>query len=504
MRFFLLVSAAMISAYQPFTAAAAQLPGPSAQLFAQHYYTCTKNYYVSQSGSDSNSGLSTSAAWLTLQHANNTLPATGAAGTCINVAPGAYRGVEITHGGNLASATGYVVYRCTTMDACTVNGNAGIHGAEAFETLANTQGTPPNYLIIDGFTMSGGNSSANGVAISSWNGNNGSAVATHHLWVINSIISGFGQSGIGAADAEYYYFIHNRVYGNSNLQCSFQGSGIAINTMHSVPNYKPTADDMKNPDAAIGPAWVVGSSFFHNVVEWNIVYNNALTHCGTPSNPTDTDGNGIIFDTNLTSGGDTQNYLSPSLTAFNVVYNNGGAGIHLFRTAYVTVANNTCYNNELDPGNGGTARPCIDDSDGYADTFINNIAVAVPAASGGKCIPASAPFQKYNIAIIGYPIQAPYDTFKNNITQLVGSSCVSEALVGNGDTYSCTLNKCATNPGWVSVGTSSVGTDRTQPVNANFALQAGSPAIGKGVTEPYLWSQSVDVGACASAYTQCK
>jgi len=390
------------------------------------------------------------------------------------------------------------------MDACTVVGDAGMHGAEAFETQANTQGVPPNYLIIDGFVVSGANSSENGVGVSSWNGNNGSAVATHHLWVINSIITGFGQSGIGVGESEYYYFIHNRVYGNSNLQCTFQGSGIAINSMHTVPNYKPTADDMKNPDPVLGPTWSVGSSFFHNAVEWNIVYNNALTHCGTPSNPTDTDGNGIIFDTNLISGGSTQNYTVPSLAAFNVVYNNGGGGIHLYRSAYVTVANNSCYNNELDPGNGGTGRPCMDDNGGYADIFINNIAVAVPTASGGKCWPASAPWAKYNVAIGGFPVQAPYDTFENNMTHVVGTTCGTEVDVGKGDTYSCSTNKCATNPAWSSVGTQSLGTEADPPVDANFALQAGSGAIGKGYSEPYLWSQSVDLGACSSIYTQCQ
>jgi parallel beta-helix repeat protein len=494
--------------------AAAERPGPSARLFKEPYYACTTNYYVSLTGSDANSGTSPNAAWQTLQHANNALPQGGsAAGTCINVAPGTYNGVSLSNGGNLASAHGYVVYRCTSLDACTITGNAGIHGAEAFETAETA--TPPNYLMLDGFILNGSNNSSNGVGVSVWNGNNGTTLAAHHIWILNSEIEGFGQSGIGAAASEYYYFIHNRVFDNSNLNCSAQGSGIAINIMHSVPGYQPTADDMKNPNPMLGPTWVVGSSFFHNVVAWNVIYNNALTQCGTPNKPTDTDGNGLIFDSNLTGNGDTQNYLSPSLTAFNVVYNNGGGGIHLFFSADVTVANNTCYNNDIDPGDGGSGRACMDDSNGYSNTFINNIAVGIPMTPNGGCAFGVAPYAQFNSATLGSPASGmPADTWSHNITQLQGGnmSCwasfgqdapTGENLSFQADTYSCTSNKCATNPGWTAVGTETVGTETTPPVAANFGLLTGSPAIGYGLTEPYLPAQSVDAGACYHTIGVC-
>jgi hypothetical protein len=505
MRSFILAIGIIAVACVSKNADATQAPGPSLRLFKDPYYTCLKNYYVANDGSDTNNGKSPTTAWATLAHADYELPGGGAAaGSCINVEPGIYNGVEITHGGNLASSTGYVVYRCTTMDACTVKGNAGVHNAEAFEPQWNSVGTPPNYLMFDGFVMAGYNASTNGVGVSAWNGTNGSPVASHHIWVLNSKISGFGQSGIGVAAGEYYYIIHNRISNNSNIQCWSQGSGIAINIMHTVPNYTPTADDLTNPNPMLGPTWVVGNSFFHNVIEWNIVNNNGLTQCGTPSNPTDTDGNGIIFDTNLKIGGNTQDYTAPSLAAFNIVYNNGGGGVHVFLSADVTIANNSCYNNEIDPGNGGTDRPCMDDANGYGNTFINNIAVAIPTYTGGNCWPTSTPFQKYNIAIAAFPSASPADTFSHNITHLLGTSCEAEVNVGNGDTYSCTNNKCGTSPAWTSVGTLSVGTETTQPMNADFALQPGSPAIGYGLTESYLPPSSVDAGACSSIYLQCR
>jgi hypothetical protein len=52
----------------------------------------------------------------------------------------------------------------------------------------------------------------------------------------------------------------------------------------------PDADDQANPTPLLGPT--CDETFFHVV----FAYNNALTHCGMASNPYDTDGNGIIFD----------------------------------------------------------------------------------------------------------------------------------------------------------------------------------------------------------------
>ena len=134
-----------------------------------------------------------------------------------------------------------------------------------------------------------------------------------------------GKSGLQLNNSEYLYAIHNTLYGNANTQCDAQGSGISYWAPNAVAGYTPTADDETNPNPLLGPTWVNGSSFFHNVIEWNVTYNNALTKCGTASNPSDTDGNGIIMDSFLNN-----NYPNETLVAFNVTYNNGGGGIHIF------------------------------------------------------------------------------------------------------------------------------------------------------------------------------
>jgi hypothetical protein len=249
---------------------------------------------------------------------------------------------------------------------------------------------------------------------------------------------------------------------------------------------------------------VVGSSFFHIVVEYNVTYNNGLTQCGNASSPYDTDGNGIIFDTNAGFGGNTTNYTAPMLAAFNVSYNNGGGGVHVFSSSNVTIANNTCYNNYLDPANSGSARGCIDDIAGSGVNFINNIAVAIPATVS-SCQYNTVPYAQWNNSILAGPQSGQAaDTFSNNLTDTIGVSCQGEVAVFPPDSsYPVPPNIESTNPEWVNVGTTSVGTETTPPVGSNFALQAGSKAIGAGLTEPYLPPSSVDLGACASSLTTC-
>lgn len=496
-------SAAQVLADSPALAQAAEqqieIPGPSAALFAKPFYSCVRNFYVSPTGRDGNDG-SQPAPWATLQRANNALPTDGSsAGTCINVAPGIYpAGVTLTAGGRLAAPTGYVVWRCGGgMDSCKITANGGPWD-RAFAILSPNG---PNYIVIDGFELAAGSQApyANGVAISNNNaGPPNRTPAAHHVLILNNIIHDFGEGGISADEADWIFVLHNTVYGNSHVTCDAQGSGISFVVAKETPNYTLTSADKQ---------WAP----FHQVIAWNISHDNALTQCGHSGAPYDTDGNGIIIDTFNGSGVDDRLYPNQTLVANNVTYNNGGKGIAVFRSAYVTVANNSAYNNNLDPWNQGMPRGEIHNSGSFNNIYLNNVAYAMPAASRSdpRCRGAS-----YNPQPAPCPLMANVSFFGGNAAGVIDSNNTWANNVSFGGTqinfwgsdpgrtgnawfdgdigrFTCSDNQCKTDPRLIA------------PASGNFGLQSNSPTISYGVTRAFLPQQAGDVGACDHRLARC-
>jgi parallel beta-helix repeat protein len=478
----------------PMAGAAAEVPGPSAAMFASPFYVCARNFYVAPTGSDANAG-SSSAPWVTLQQADR-----GAggrvAGDCVHVAPGTYpAGIRVTRGGDRAAPEGYVVYRCQTLDGCRITAPGG-NGAPAF--TFNAAGGP-NYVVIDGFELAAGSPLTYGVGILVTNNPAGAPTArpaSHHIWMLNNVIHGYGEAGIGTNEADWLFVLHNTVYGNATVTCDAQGSGIGLVVAKATPSYAPAAADR---------AWAP----FHQVVAWNVTHDNALTHCGTASNPYDTDGNGIIIDTFNGSGVDDVLYPDHTLVANNVTYRNGGKGIAVFRSSHVTVANNTAYDNNLDPWNAGFPRGEIHNGGGTDNLYLNNVVQAVPAASlsDPRCQgatyaarPAPCPLMA-NAGFVGGNAAGVTDA-GNAWTANVSFGGTGLNIWGkdperagnymfDADRFSCAANKCGADP------------HLADPGGGNFALAGESPAIGYGQPPPYLSPRAVDAGACHHALPRC-
>ncbi len=467
-----------------------EVPGPSQVLFNNPYYKCNQNFYVNGStGKDNNVG-SSSSPWATLQHAHDAISISGTGSWCVNVAPGIYSaGVLFTKGGNLASSTGYFVYRCQTIDACTVtaNGAGGSNG-----TFAWNGTTTANYVVIDGFTISPAGANQFGQGIEIWDNDGDVGQTVHHVWLLNSIVTGAGQSGLQMNDGEYFFAVHNTIYSNSGQSnCGAQGSGISFAANKAFPSYTRTADDSNNP--ILGD---IGSGF-HSAIEWNVLYNNSLgANCTNGA----TDGNNIIMDTNSNYFNSFPNYTGGILIAFNITYNAGGKGVWIFDSTNVTVANNSCYNTNLDANISGTARPCLGTQGGNADLYTNNV-VYEPVGSG--VLANNNAFQLDNELDLNQTGTPVPDVASSNVSYCTGTPLNPCNAAYNGAVYSCSTNKCNTQPGWVNVGNTSAGSQATPPSGVNFALGSGSPAIGYGATKSYLSPQSVDAGACYHTLTSC-
>ena len=407
-------------------------------------YSCSRNWYLSPSGSDSNDGKTTSTPWATLGHADANVQA----GDCVNLASGTYglsNYVTLNHGGNANTPTGFVTYRSSTQG-----------GAHLIMTTLLSNYFPiimvnPNYLIFDGIEFDGDNNNATGGCVIN------SGYSPHHIVVENSIAHGCGSGGIGIG-GDYLWFVGNLVYNNAGSDHYYEGSGIdiyeATPATSGDPTFVPNAADKALPA--------------HIIVAFNTVHDNRIlpsgcpaAGCGTNGGTAHTDGNGIIFDDwqHTQCNNTCTPYTGTGLILGNIVYNSGGAAIMVYESANVTVANNSTYNNYTDTENSGVDRGEIACAPCFNSNFIDNATYAVAGAS--------APLNANTGYLYGYSSTGV--TFTTNI----GYPANNGYPGGPGNLFN-------TDPKFVAGG--------------NFSLKSGSPAIGTGTAEPWLTASPVNMG----------
>ncbi|WP_228892958.1 right-handed parallel beta-helix repeat-containing protein [Pseudoduganella aquatica] len=138
----------------------------------------------------------------------------------------------------------------------------------------------------------------------------------HHYVLSNLVVRDFGTGGINMMDIDYYTIENSEVYNNA-WYSPYGGSGIS---------------QLRGRDFD-------QASGYHNIIRNNRVYNNKclvrLYYLDLFS-----DGNGIILDS-------LYDYAGATLVE-NLSYNNGGAGIHVFRShkARIDIVNNTVWRNQ--------------------------------------------------------------------------------------------------------------------------------------------------------------
>lgn len=296
-----------------------------------------KTYYVDASKTSSGDGLSEANAFKTLSEAANAT----AAGDVVLVKDGTYSAFQETTSG---TDKAWITWRAfpNHKPIISFDGWQGIYIKGSYVEIdgLTVRGNNANVTLSDalkqgkGCQNSGGEYEAkynrNGIYVDSRTSasNNPKGEKYHHVTIRNCTVYECGGPGIGTIQADYIIVENCKVYNNAWYSL-FGTSGISL--------YQHI-----NSDA---------SQDVKNIIRNNVIYGNRMFVPWVFGNCKFTDGNGIIIDDfkNTQNGSTFGKYFGKTLIENNVVYNNGGRGIHCFLSDNITIVNNTCYQNSASP-----------------------------------------------------------------------------------------------------------------------------------------------------------
>lgn len=369
-------------------------------------------FYVSTSGNNSNPGTAAQP-WRNITYAVTKV----SPGDTVFVDDGIYREkVIITRSG---TPDKYIVLKSIN------KWGAKVEVAESGQTDGIK--IAANYITVDGFEIYDPNlnTASHGNCITVWE--------NHHVNILNNRLHDCGGAGIQLGRFDYALVENNVVYNNAKYN-PVQSSGIGMFQARAF-------------DDAPG---------YHIIIRNNRSYNNInLVLSGRPIGTSD--GNGIIVDNFQNEGATNVSYPHRTLIENNLSYNNGGKGLHLFKSDNVDVFNNTVYHNNTDTQNTGTWRAELSLVYSKDTVWRNNIGVANP----GQGILAS------NRGIL---IARSEDMiWENNITF-------------SGSPGDISVNFSGTSVGESDLANNLLGVDPLfrDPGSADFTLRQNSPAIDAG------------------------
>lgn len=324
-------------------------------LFAIAAPSWAVSYYMSPTGSDSNSGTAVGSPWLTPNHALN-------CGDTITAASGTYSNSNFAGGKwgtvTCAAKNNVAWLQCATFDTCKISSSAGgmlldksFWGVTGWEVSTTSSTTATCFQVYpDG----------------------GSTV--HHIIFANDVANGCVNGGFSAHNAsttvsvDYIVYIGNIAYNSASSTASCD-SGFNI--------YQPLASD-----TTAGTHMFAAGNF-----SW--ANTNPTSCAGTSA----TDGEGINFDTfDFDQGGGTA-YSQQSVIENNIAFLNGGRGIEiennsstchptgtngLFYIKYNTLYGNNRQTNQTTTGLGDLLMYCASKV-----TATNNLIYTGFADAGG-------------------------------------------------------------------------------------------------------------------------
>lgn len=285
-----------------------------------------------------------------------------------------------------------------------------------------------NYITIDGFDIAAGE---NGVQASRTGIDH---ILNHHTVVRNCHIHDCGAGGIQLNHGDYRV-VENNVIRHCAATSRWLHSGISF--------WQPIALD-REPG-------------FHIVVRGNILYGNS-------NPPGGTDGNGLIIDDfrHTQQRSPHGEYPNRTLVENNVVYNNGGRGIHVFLSAHVVVRNNTVYHNNWDLTQDATWRGELSSVNSSDVKWINNIAVTDSAVNPHNTALLDGDVGRYHNEAVEWVGNLLFDSADPTAQSIKLASDADRAAI-------LADNITGRDPQFVAPGD---GPD------ADFRLKTGSPAIG--------------------------
>lgn len=301
-------------------------------------------YYVSGQGSDQNNGLSRSTAFVTLQKAaDQTRP-----GDVVMVLNGTYGNVDPNQNILTITTSG------TPDQWITYQSFPGHRPKLISQNWHGISVEGAAYIVIDGFNIQGNQAqvsledaiaqqdnldnpltSGNGIGVSPGESETGEPTYSHHIVIRNNTVHETSGGGIYTVNADHITIEGNTTYNNARYS-PYATSGISI--------YQSWNSELPLADQASGV-----SSDYQMVIRNNISYGNEnlipFYQVGSI-----TDGNGIIVDDHRhTQDSPLEPYRGRTLVEGNVVYENGGRGIHVFESDRVDIRHNTTYQNSQHP-----------------------------------------------------------------------------------------------------------------------------------------------------------